>query len=182
MSNSSIHSASCLCGAIKFDIAGDPLTFMVCHCINCHKATGSVFMSNTFFKQKVRPNLIAPWRGAQTNVLWKNVHIKQGKDQIKGYEDKATKSGRILLRSFCALCGSNVFLGTPGSDIIGIPVGVVDHGARDWGGHPLFRFQLLLSLTSDVAISPRTVPRKEIFKHDRMPWINEITTQAKSKL
>jgi len=96
-------------------------------------------MSNTFFKQK-------------------NVHIKQGKDQIKGYEDKATKSGRILLRSFCALCGSNVFLGTPGSDIIGIPVGVVDHGARDW------------------------VPRKEIFKHDRIPWINEITTQAKSKL
>ena len=95
-------------------------------------------MSNTFFKQKVRPNLIAPQRGAQANGFRKNVHIKQGKDQIRGYEDKATKSGRILLRSFCALCGSNVFVGTPGSDIIGVPVGVVD-GACDWGAHQLFR-------------------------------------------
>ncbi|KAF8721941.1 hypothetical protein AX14_010058 [Amanita brunnescens Koide BX004] len=95
-------------------------------------------MSNAFFKQK-------------------DVHIKQGKDQIKGYEDKATKSGRILLRSFCAQCGSNVFLGTPGSDIIGVPVGVVDD-THHW------------------------VPRKEIFKHERLPWIKEITTQAKPKL
>ena len=56
MSNSGprTRSASCLCGAIKFDITGDPVTFMVCHCVNCQKATGSVFMSNTFFKAKVR--------------------------------------------------------------------------------------------------------------------------------
>ena len=40
-----------------------------------------------------------------------------------------------------------------------------------------------ITVETDVAmISPRTVPRKEIFKHDRISWINEITTQAKSKL
>ncbi|KAF8336122.1 Mss4-like protein, partial [Amanita rubescens] len=129
------RSASCLCGAVKFDITGDPVTFMVCHCVNCQKATGSVFMSNTFFKAK-------------------NVHITQGQDEISGYEDKATKSGRSFLRSFCSQCGANVLIGNPGGDIIGVPVGVVDDSC-DW------------------------VPRRELFTHARKPWVKEITTKAK---
>ena len=62
----------------------------------------------------------------------KNVHITQGQDKISGYEDKATKSGRSFIRSFCSQCGANVLIGNPGGDIIGVPVGVVDDSC-DWG-------------------------------------------------
>ncbi len=35
--------ASCLCGAIRFRFAGDPLAFYQCHCNDCQTQTGSAF-------------------------------------------------------------------------------------------------------------------------------------------
>ncbi|KAK2464139.1 hypothetical protein APHAL10511_003832 [Amanita phalloides] len=138
MQTTSTRSSSCLCGAVKFDVVGNPLSFMVCHCRNCQKSTGTAFASNTFFKAK-------------------NVHIKQGKDKIKDYEDRATASGNPLIRSFCEQCGSSIFLRTPGSDILGVPLGAVDD-VHDW------------------------VPRREIFKDTKKPWVEELKTQGKAKL
>ncbi|KIL65757.1 hypothetical protein M378DRAFT_76530 [Amanita muscaria Koide BX008] len=110
--STTIRSASCLCNAVKFDVEGEPISFRLCHCSNCQKHSGSVFMSPVFFKTA-------------------NVHIKQGKDCIKQFEDKSTISGTSLLRSYCEKCGSNLFLQTPGDAVIGVLVGAVDD-THDW--------------------------------------------------
>lgn len=34
---------SCLCGLVDFEIAGEPILFLACHCTDCQKATGSGF-------------------------------------------------------------------------------------------------------------------------------------------
>lgn len=54
LSMASTHHGSCLCSAIKYEITGDPFTYLVCHCINCKKATGAAFMANAFFRTDVR--------------------------------------------------------------------------------------------------------------------------------
>jgi hypothetical protein len=34
----------CLCGAVRYELAADPLTLYVCHCTDCQTATGSSFV------------------------------------------------------------------------------------------------------------------------------------------
>lgn len=46
-------SGSCLCGNVKYTITGTPSLNVVCHCINCKKASGSAFMANGMYKEEV---------------------------------------------------------------------------------------------------------------------------------
>ncbi|PFH47772.1 hypothetical protein AMATHDRAFT_151351 [Amanita thiersii Skay4041] len=102
------HTASCLCGAVKHEVTGEPFSFLVCHCGNCQKCSGTAFMSNAFFNRK-------------------DIRLIQGKDEIKEYLDTATESGKPVARTFCKNCGSSVMIGSPGADVAGIPVGTVDN-------------------------------------------------------
>ena len=33
----------CLCGAVRYRLIGDPVTFYACHCTDCQRQTGSAF-------------------------------------------------------------------------------------------------------------------------------------------
>ncbi|KAF9466911.1 DUF636 domain-containing protein [Collybia nuda] len=103
----STHRGSCLCGAIKYEITGDPFTYLVCHCINCKKATGSPFMANAFFK---------------TDQL----SITQGKETIKNFRDDQTASGSAINRSFCPDCGSSLFIVSATNDCAIVSTGTLD--------------------------------------------------------
>ncbi|KIK00453.1 hypothetical protein K443DRAFT_679171 [Laccaria amethystina LaAM-08-1] len=96
-SKTAIRHGSCLCGKVRYQVTGEPLTFFVCHCGNCKKATGSAFMTNTFF-------------------LEKNVRVFEGKDQLSCFRDTNTASGVALRRYFCSKCGSNVLLSSEQKD------------------------------------------------------------------
>jgi hypothetical protein len=37
------RSGGCLCGAIQFELRGEPFLFGLCHCTDCRKESGSVF-------------------------------------------------------------------------------------------------------------------------------------------
>ncbi|KAG7093351.1 hypothetical protein E1B28_007032 [Marasmius oreades] len=108
---STIRAGSCLCKRIKFKIHGDPFTFILCHCVNCKKASGTAFLSNLWFQEK-------------------NVIITEGSDLVKCYEDHDTASGNALRRHFCSNCGSTLFLRPskeyPRSDIIMLHASTVD--------------------------------------------------------
>ncbi|KAF3797545.1 hypothetical protein GCG54_00008537 [Colletotrichum gloeosporioides] len=39
-------SGTCLCGAAKVTIKGDPLAAAMCHCLDCRKTSGSAFAVN----------------------------------------------------------------------------------------------------------------------------------------
>lgn len=78
---------SCLCGAIKFKITGQPFRIVNCHCDDCRKATGAAFATNVFFKEE-------------------QVIVTQGQPSV--FEHQAD-SGNAMVKEFCANCGSQLF-------------------------------------------------------------------------
>ncbi|PYH87694.1 hypothetical protein BO71DRAFT_404455 [Aspergillus ellipticus CBS 707.79] len=81
---------SCLCGGITYEITGDPVTRLLCHCDNCRKASGSSFMANSFLN------------ASQFKIL-------TGAALIQSYLDSGTDSGGTISRNFCRVCGSPLF-------------------------------------------------------------------------
>jgi hypothetical protein len=53
-----VRYGSCLCGAVQYEVIGDPYNILICHCESCQKATGSAFMANSWYKEDV--SLLAP--------------------------------------------------------------------------------------------------------------------------
>ncbi|MAC61365.1 MAG: aldehyde-activating protein, partial [SAR116 cluster bacterium] len=45
-------TGSCLCGAVQYKSTSDPLIVQNCHCTDCRKAYGSVYMTNVFIKEE----------------------------------------------------------------------------------------------------------------------------------
>jgi hypothetical protein len=97
------HTGSCLCGAIRFEIAA-PLTFAEhCHCSMCRKAHGAAFSTNT----------VVP-----TEAL----RITCGADALSEYESSPNRR-----KCFCSTCGSQLFIRrTNRPDVTVVALGAVD--------------------------------------------------------
>lgn len=95
-----MHTGSCLCGAVRFEVAGDLPGPDGCHCSKCRKWSGHYFTS--------------------TDVPRAAVKIEGG-DKIAWYQssDKAR-------RGFCSVCGSSLFWEPLHRDFIGIAMGAFD--------------------------------------------------------
>lgn len=50
MSNN-VHTGSCGCDYVKYQVKGDPLIVHCCHCSFCQTQTGSAFVVNALFEQ-----------------------------------------------------------------------------------------------------------------------------------
>ena len=79
-----IHRGSCLCGGVRFEVAGGIGTLTLCHCSQCRKAQGSAFVA------------AAPVRSADFRLL-------SGEELLQAYESSPGKQ-----RVFCRRCGSPV--------------------------------------------------------------------------
>lgn len=77
------HSGSCLCGAVRFEIAGTFEHFFLCHCRRCRKGTGSAHGANLF--------------STNARLTWLS-----GEDQVRTFALPSTRH----VRSFCAACGA----------------------------------------------------------------------------
>ncbi|KAJ2978866.1 hypothetical protein NUW58_g7358 [Xylaria curta] len=105
----SVTSASCLCGAVKLEIRGDPRMKNLCHCSSCQKFTGGIFGS------------FAAYAVEQVTFT------ESEPDVLKTYNDTTPESGSVLRRSFCGKCGSPVRIQTSSlPDALVVPVGVID--------------------------------------------------------
>ena len=81
-----LHSGQCQCGAITYDITGDPITVHACHCKECQKRTGSAFgISMPISKDKITI------RG-----------------ELKSFE-RVADSGFKLIQFFCPNCGNPIY-------------------------------------------------------------------------
>ncbi|MEZ5830154.1 MAG: GFA family protein [Dongiaceae bacterium] len=79
------RTASCTCGRLRIEVAGQPLNIGVCHCLACQRRTGSVFAALASFA--------APYMVHGTA----SEYIRAG-DQ----------GARFKFR-FCPVCGTNLF-------------------------------------------------------------------------
>ncbi|WP_298827181.1 GFA family protein [uncultured Piscinibacter sp.] len=87
-------SGGCLCGAVKYTSAAEPVMAALCNCHHCQKQSGSAYSVN-----------VAIPKGA----------LQFTSEKPAVYEDTGS-SGMPVYRHFCAQCGSPIF-----SDVVATP-------------------------------------------------------------
>ena len=80
-------SGGCLCGAVRYRLAGEPAMVAVCHCRTCQRNTGSAF---------------------STNLAMPREAVTIEGDALATYETRAGAGSPPFFRSFCSRCGSPV--------------------------------------------------------------------------
>jgi hypothetical protein len=98
---------SCLCGAVRYEVTGEPTRFLHCHCSRCRKATGTGHASNLF----LQPGALG-WLA--------------GEDQVRAYKLPEAKR---FTNVFCATCGSRLPRRIPELGGVVIPAGSLDDDA-----------------------------------------------------
>jgi len=98
-----MHSGSCLCGNIRYELHGELSDFGHCHCQSCRKASGSAF-------------------GANAGVDRNDFRLLSGADTLREFESSPGK-----LRAFCSRCGSPIYAYlTKSPDVLRIRLGSLD--------------------------------------------------------
>lgn len=95
-----MHHGSCLCGAVTFEVAADLPPPDACHCTQCRKQSGHIFVS--------------------TDVPKSSLSVA-GSDKVSWFQ-----SSENIRRGFCSLCGSSLFWEPLHRDWTAIAMGAFD--------------------------------------------------------
>lgn len=95
-----MHTGSCLCGAVTFEVEGELPPPDACHCRLCRKSSGHVF--------------------ASTDVPRSAVTVR-GEEKVTWYA-----SSEKVRRGFCSVCGASLFWDPPHRDWIALAMGAFD--------------------------------------------------------
>lgn len=79
------YTGHCICGAVKYEIEGEPALQGNCHCTNCQRMTGSAYSASMFFPESA-------------------IHVHGNVKQF----GHAGESGTTTL-TFCPECGTQLF-------------------------------------------------------------------------
>lgn len=82
-----MHTGGCICGAVRYEITGEPHVTYVCHCTDCRRQSGSAF--------------------GLTSVLTAD-QLKITRGELKT-QTRVAESGRTLTRYFCPECGTWIY-------------------------------------------------------------------------
>ena len=77
------HTGQCHCGAIRYEVSGDPRSVALCHCSDCRRAAGAPVMA------------------------W--AEFAEGQLMLTRGTPKVRNSSGAAMRSFCADCGTGLF-------------------------------------------------------------------------
>ena len=77
------YSGRCLCGAIAYQLSGEPNVVALCHCIDCRRSSGAPMVAWAMFPEA-------------------SLTLTKG-------NPKTINSSGSAMRSFCADCGSGLF-------------------------------------------------------------------------
>jgi hypothetical protein len=98
-------TGGCLCGAVRYEVAGEIGSAGYCHCEDCRRVSGSAF-------------------GVSVRVASADFRIVAGSP--KGFT-KPGDSGRLVTRFFCPDCGSPLYTQPPlHPDVVFIKAGSLD--------------------------------------------------------
>ena len=95
-----MHTGSCLCGAVAFEVEGDLPAPDGCHCSKCRKHSGHFFVSTDVPRSSLTVH-------GENHVTW-------------------FQSSPKARRGFCSICGSSLFWDPVGRDWTGIATGAFD--------------------------------------------------------
>jgi hypothetical protein len=86
------REATCHCGQLRVEVAGDPFVVSICHCLACQRRTGSAF-------------------GMQAGFSKDQVEVAGRFDDYTRVSDEADRKEHVF--HFCPDCGSTVFYTEP---------------------------------------------------------------------
>ena len=95
-----MHTGSCLCGAVRFEVEGSLPGPDACHCTQCRKSSGHYFASTDI----------------QRDAL-----TVYGAEFVTWY-----RSSEKVRRGFCSTCGSSLFWDPVHKDYVGVAMGAFD--------------------------------------------------------
>lgn len=95
-----IHAGRCLCGAVRFAVAGPLKAPDACHCSQCRRWSGHIW--------------------ASTNVDRHSLTL-EGEDEVGWYA-----SSEKVRRGFCRTCGSVLFWDPDGHDFVSVAMGAFE--------------------------------------------------------
>jgi hypothetical protein len=87
MDMSKAYTGGCACGAIRYDISGEPVFSNDCQCRDCQQESGT---------------------GHQSHLTFRRADVKLT-GEGNGW-DMVADSGKVKTRYFCPTCGSPVYL------------------------------------------------------------------------
>ncbi|MDG2534636.1 GFA family protein [Sphingomonas sp. HITSZ_GF] len=97
-----LRTASCRCGQLRAECAGEPVRISVCHCLNCKRRSGSAFAVQARFPAE------------QVTITGRSTE----------YVAPSESGGAPAHFHFCPVCGGNVWYSGGGiADTVAIPVG-----------------------------------------------------------
>lgn len=131
---SKAYTGGCACGAVSYDILGEPLLMADCQCRQCQRESGTGHASHLVFK------------GASV-TLHGEVSCWQNRGDL----------GTVKSNAFCAVCGSPVYTTFPEMpDFIGVRAGSLDEPDR-------YRPQMILWTAAGHRWDPldQTLPKFE---------------------
>ena len=129
----SIRAGSCLCGAVQFEVIGEPFTMTYCHCESCRRWVGAPMMGGCLFRSD-------------------KVKIVKGADQLTVYKRNPDSGSH---RKFCKFCGSALFNDHPGirmTDVMAVQVPDLELVITPVGGGRLLAGCGLVASDSGVTI------------------------------
>jgi hypothetical protein len=100
MTHPATHTGGCLCGAVRYEVAGPLRPVVLCHCTQCRRSTGH-FMAATAARHRDFRLREAP------ELRW-------------------FVSSDSARRGFCGRCGSTLFWQGEGRDYVSIAAGTLD--------------------------------------------------------
>jgi hypothetical protein len=97
-------AGSCLCGEVRFEIDGEPLMMVNCHCSRCRRARSAAHATNLF-------------------TTFEQFRWTRGEHHVRVYDlPGAARFGA----NFCTICGSDVPRHSPKIGRVNIPAGCLD--------------------------------------------------------
>ncbi|WJN58126.1 GFA family protein [Pseudomonas sp. SO81] len=99
-----MHSGSCLCGAVKYQLDAPIESASHCHCSQCRKGHGAAF-------------------GSYGNVPWSSFRWTAGEDSVARHH-----SSPGVTRTFCRQCGATLqwYSDHANPETVGIALGTLD--------------------------------------------------------
>jgi len=77
------HAGGCHCGAVRYEVAGEPMHVVLCHCSDCRKSAGAPMVAWAMFADDAF--------------------------RVTSGEAKTRNSSGAALRSFCGDCGTGLY-------------------------------------------------------------------------
>jgi hypothetical protein len=101
-----MHTGSCLCGAVTFEVGGALCAPDACHCSQCRRQSGHFWASTDVPRDAL------------------TIH---GADHLTWY-----RSSERVRRGFCSICGSSLFWEPIGKDLVAVAMGAFDPPTGTW--------------------------------------------------